>query len=122
MASLHPSLEIEENSPQQTEGSSCHQPIPKNLGKEPKYSISSFVAKTLFNLLKKYTPETTAEKKQRLLKAAEQKSKDQKKDQKKAAFLHYGLNHITSLVESKAAKLVVIAYDVDPIELVVWLP
>jgi hypothetical protein len=31
-------------------------------------------------LLKKYSPETKAEKKQRLLKAAEAKTKDQKKD------------------------------------------
>ena len=34
----------------------------------------------------------------------------------------YGLNHITHLVETGKAKLVVIAHDVDPIELVVWLP
>jgi large subunit ribosomal protein L7Ae len=38
------------------------------------------------------------------------------------AVLKYGLNHITTLIENKEAKLVVIAYDVDPIELVVWLP
>jgi len=38
------------------------------------------------------------------------------------AVLKYGLNHITTLVENKEAKFVVIAYDVDPIELVVWLP
>ncbi len=34
----------------------------------------------------------------------------------------YGLNHITTLVESGKAQLVVIAHDVDPIELVCWLP
>merc|ERR1711976_69430 len=33
-----------------------------------------------------------------------------------------GLNHVTTLIEEKAAKLVVIAHDVDPIELVSWLP
>lgn len=33
-----------------------------------------------------------------------------------------GLTHVTSLIESKKAKLVLIASDVDPIELVVWLP
>jgi len=33
-----------------------------------------------------------------------------------------GVNHVTNLVESKRAKLVLIANDVDPIELVVWLP
>ena len=36
--------------------------------------------------------------------------------------IKYGLNHITHLVEEKKAKLVIIANDVDPIELVVWLP
>merc|ERR1739845_83353 len=37
-------------------------------------------------------------------------------------YLQFGLNHVTHLVEKKKAKLVVIAADVDPIELVVWLP
>jgi len=36
--------------------------------------------------------------------------------------IKYGINHITGLVESKKAKIVFIANDVDPIELVVWLP
>ena len=36
--------------------------------------------------------------------------------------MKYGLNHITTLIETKQAKMVIIAYDVDPIELVVWLP
>ena len=34
----------------------------------------------------------------------------------------YGLNHVTTLIENKKAKLVIIAHDVDPIELVVFLP
>jgi len=36
--------------------------------------------------------------------------------------IKYGLNHVTTLVESKKAQLVVIAHDVDPVELVVWMP
>jgi large subunit ribosomal protein L7Ae len=36
--------------------------------------------------------------------------------------IKYGLNHVTTLVENRKAKLVVIAHDVDPIELVLWLP
>ena len=36
--------------------------------------------------------------------------------------LKFGLKHITTLIEQKKAKHVVIAHDVDPIELVVWLP
>ena len=36
--------------------------------------------------------------------------------------LKFGLNHVTKLIEERKAKLVVIASNVDPIELVVWLP
>merc|ERR1711879_631960 len=41
---------------------------------------------------------------------------------KKPVVLKYGLNHVTTLVENKSAKLVIIAHDVEPIELVCWLP
>ena len=40
----------------------------------------------------------------------------------KLTVVKYGINHITTLVEQRQASLVVIAHDVDPIELVVWLP
>merc|ERR1711881_698302 len=40
----------------------------------------------------------------------------------KPVVVKYGINHITKLVESKKAKLVCIAHDVEPIEIVVWLP
>ena len=43
-------------------------------------------------------------------------------ESKKPLMLKYGLNHVTSLIESKQAKLVVIAHDVDPLEMVIWLP
>lgn len=36
--------------------------------------------------------------------------------------IKYGLNHVTDLIELKKARLVAIAHDVDPIELVCWLP
>jgi len=80
-------------------------------------------AAALFRLLKNYTPETKIQKKERLRAAAEAKAGGQQtKDAKKPVVLKYGLNHITHLVEQKKARLVVIAHDVDPIELVVWLP
>lgn len=34
----------------------------------------------------------------------------------------FGLNHVTDLIEASKAQLVIIAHDVDPIELVLWLP
>lgn len=43
-------------------------------------------------------------------------------EKKKPVVVKYGINHITTLVESGKAQLVVIAHDVDPIEIVVWLP
>lgn len=86
------------------------------------HTLSADKAKVLFKLLGKYKPETAAEKKARLTEAA--KNVDAKKpvDTKKPKFVKSGLNHVTTLVEQKKAKLVVIAHDVDPIELVLWLP
>merc|ERR1712241_1112144 len=68
------------------------------------------VAESVFKLALKYRPED---------KAAKSGSAVEKK---KPVVVKYGINHITSLVEQKKAKLVVIAHDVDPLELVVWLP
>jgi len=79
-------------------------------------------ASNLLKLLSAYRPESREEKKARRAKAAEAEVKEAKDDTKKPRFLKYGLNHVTHLVESKRARLVVIAHDVDPIELVVWLP
>jgi len=77
----------------------------------------------LFKLLHKYRPETRLQKKTRLSKTATE-NKDAKvvKPTTKTNVVKFGLNHVTSLVERKQAKLVVIAHDVEPIELVVWLP
>lgn len=96
-------------------------------------------ADTLFRLLAKYRPESKEAKKKRLLAAAKDRVAEEKaaggkdakvkdakkpeaKESKKPLLLKYGINHVTSLVESKKAKLVVIAHDVDPVEIVVWLP
>ena len=35
---------------------------------------------------------------------------------KKPVTVKYGINHVTQLVEQKKAQLVVIAHDVDPVE------
>jgi len=77
----------------------------------------------LFKLVNKYRPETKTEKKQRLYAAAQAKaSGSEPAEHKKPVVIKYGINHITGLVEQKKAQLVIIADDVDPIELVVWLP
>lgn len=79
----------------------------------------------MFKLLNKYRPETKQEKKARLeatAKATAEEKEKQAKDTKKPLFVKYGLNHCVALIEAKKASLVVIAHDVDPIELVVFLP
>jgi len=77
----------------------------------------------LFKLLGKQRPEAPADKKARLVERAKAESKEQDvKSTPKPRFVKHGLNHITTLIETKKAKLVIIAHDVDPIELVVWLP
>ena len=59
---------------------------------------------------------------ERLLKEAEAREGGKTVDKKKPVVVKFGINHITTLVESGKAQLVVIAHDVDPIELVIWLP
>jgi large subunit ribosomal protein L7Ae len=88
-------------------------------------AVQGSQAKELFRLLKNYRPESPEDKKKRLKdEAAKEAKKEGSSSDKKAPplALKFGLNHITTLIEKKEAKLVVIAHDVDPIDLVVWLP
>uniref|UniRef100_A0A8C6A2Q3 60S ribosomal protein L7a n=1 Tax=Marmota marmota marmota TaxID=9994 RepID=A0A8C6A2Q3_MARMA len=71
-------------------------------------------------LAHKYRPETKQEKKQRLLARAEKKAAGKGDVPTKRP--HSGVNTVTTLVDNKKAQLVVIANDMDPIELVVCLP
>lgn len=71
----------------------------------------------MFKLLHKYRPETRAEKKERLKNMAAKKADGQEvAPGKKPIVIKYGINHVTNLIEQKKASLVVIAHDVDPIE------
>merc|ERR1712167_51486 len=75
-------------------------------------------------LLSKYSPETRSQKKDRLQSEAEARKGGNKADRigPKPSHLKFGLNHVTTLVEEGKAKLVVIASDVDPPELMIFLP
>lgn len=81
-------------------------------------------AAELFKLLVKIQPETKAAKTQRLEAAALAASGSEAAPAgtPPPPTLKYGLKHVTTLVEQKKARMVVIAHDVDPIELVLWLP
>merc|ERR1712019_240687 len=80
-------------------------------------------ATQLFRLMDNYRPETKQEKKERLKKRAEARAEGGKDTPtKKKNVVRHGANTVTTLVEKKKAQLVVIANDVDPIELVLFLP
>jgi len=81
-------------------------------------TLDKNTATDLFKVLLKYQPETKAAKTERLRNIAAGKEEASAPP----AVIKYGLNHVTSLIENKKAKLVVIAHDVNPIELVVFLP
>ncbi|GAB1295012.1 60S ribosomal protein L7a [Apodemus speciosus] len=80
-------------------------------------------ATQLLKFANKYRPETKQEKRQRLLARAEKKAAD-KEDipTKRLSVLLAGVNTVTTLAENKKVQLVVTAHDVDPIDLVVFLP
>merc|ERR1712072_1592811 len=77
-----------------------------------KQTFDKRAASQLFRLLNQLKPESKSQKKERIGDAAA----------KKPVCVKMGINHVTKLVEEKEAKLVVIAHDVDPIEIVLWLP
>lgn len=80
-------------------------------------------ASPIFTLLKKYSPETPAQKKERMEAQAKAKAAGAEVDLgPKPKLVKFGLNHVTTLIEQSKALLVVIAADVDPIELVAWMP
>jgi|UniRef100_A0A7S2FLU5 large subunit ribosomal protein L7Ae len=85
-------------------------------------AVNKNQATSLFKLLMKYRPATDAEKTARRTAAAEKAKSGDVTPAKAPLAIKFGLKHVTSLIEEKRAKLVCIASDVEPIELVVWLP
>lgn len=85
-------------------------------------TLDKHTAAELFRFAQNYRPETKAQKKERLVAAAQAKESGSEPKNEKPTVVKFGLNHVTALIEQKKAKLVVIAHDVDPIEVVVWLP
>jgi len=87
------------------------------------HTVDRQTAKQLFRLLDKYRPETRAARKARLKSKADSKAKG--KDDaptKRAMAMKQGANSVVRAIEQKKAQLVVIAHDVDPLELVLYIP
>ena len=79
-------------------------------------SLDRNLSINLFKLLHKYRPEDKQSKKERLQADAEKQEAGEDDSKKKPVCIKFGINHITKLCEQKKAQLVVIAHDVDPIE------
>uniref|UniRef100_A0A1I8JBG7 60S ribosomal protein L7a n=3 Tax=Macrostomum lignano TaxID=282301 RepID=A0A1I8JBG7_9PLAT len=80
-------------------------------------------AAQVFRILEKYKPETKLQKKERLRQRAEQRAAGQADEPtKRPNTIRFGINNVTSLIKRKKAQMVVIAHDVDPIEIVLYLP
>eukprot|EP01041_Mallomonas_annulata_P009165 gene9165-18987_t len=80
-------------------------------------------AAELMKLLVKYQPETKAAKEARVEALAKATVAGENVARGPAPnVIKFGLKHVTTLIEQKKAKLVIIAHDVNPIELVIWLP
>jgi large subunit ribosomal protein L7Ae len=86
-------------------------------------TLSKPLALSLFKIMDKHRPEDKAAKKARLQAAAAAKAAGKELPKtERAPTVQFGIHNVTALVERKKASLVVIADDVDPIELVLWLP
>jgi len=79
-------------------------------------------ARALFHLFSKYKPEDKKAKRQRLRSKAKVQADQKPLETTKPVLVKFGFNHVTDLIEAGRAKLVLIAHDVDPIELVLWMP
>eukprot|EP00477_Mikrocytos_mackini_P000444 GAHX01000470.1.p1 GENE.GAHX01000470.1~~GAHX01000470.1.p1 ORF type:complete len:221 (-),score=46.87 GAHX01000470.1:40-702(-) len=84
---------------------------PKTIA-EFSHTLSKEEETQLYSFLEKLKKETKAQKKQRLLKG----------EGEFGYSVISGLSQITKLVERKEADLVLIPVDVEPLDLVVWLP
>jgi len=109
------------------------------------HTLDKATAVNLFKLMAKMRPEEDAARRKRRIENAKRLAEvmkpakeGEKVDQKARRAAHkqllkemaaqrpialrYGLNNVTHLITRNKAQLVVIASDVDPIELVLWLP
>jgi large subunit ribosomal protein L7Ae len=87
------------------------------------YTLDRHNKKELFKFALKYKPESAVERRKRLKAEAEAKLKDPKAPASlPPPRLICGAQRVFRMVEQKRAKLVMIAHDVDPIELVICLP
>ncbi|PAV87555.1 hypothetical protein WR25_00284 [Diploscapter pachys] len=86
-------------------------------------TLDKQTAAQTFSLLNRYRPESKEAKKSRLRARAEARAAGKKEEvTKRPNVVRHGINTVTRLIESKKAQLVLIAHDVEPLEIVIFLP
>lgn len=79
-------------------------------------------AHKLVRFCKNYSPESKKQKKLRFKAQAKMQAAGKPIEAKKRMTIKSGLSEVMHLIERGHARLVLIAHDVDPIELVMWMP
>jgi len=88
-----------------------------------KQTLEKSMAREVMRFLEKYRPDGKMTRKQRIAKRAEMLAKTKTETAyKKKIWVKQGIQTVTTAVEQKKAKMVVIASDVDPLEIVLFLP
>jgi len=97
--------------------------VPPPINQFRSCTLDKQTATQLFRLLDKYRPESKQQKKERIKATAEKKAAGQEPaPTKRPPVVRFGINSVTNLAEQKKAMLVVIAGDVEPLEIVLHLP
>ena len=80
-----------------------------------------YTATNLFKMLLKYRPEDKAQKRERLIKRAQEEAEGKPHDAKKPIVVKYGLNHVTYLIEQVLFCSVVVHLNIFVIQLLYCL-
>ena len=95
-------------------------PPPVNQFRSTLDKQSATQAMKLFN---KYRPESKEAKKARLQARAKARAEGKKEEvTKRPPTVRFGIQNVTRAIETRKAQLVLIAHDVDPLEIVIFLP
>merc|ERR1719189_683870 len=84
--------------------------------------VNKAYAHTFVRFCKNYSPESNKQRRLRLKAAAKLQAEGKPVPKEKRLTLTYGTEEVMKSIEKGRAKLVAIAHDVDPVELVMWMP
>ncbi|KAL7667796.1 hypothetical protein ACOME3_010391 [Neoechinorhynchus agilis] len=88
-----------------------------------RFTLKRQIAQNVLKLLEKYHPENRYARRLKLKQEAKARAEGKQIDQSPSKrYLICGINQVTRLIEKKKVQLVIIAHDIDPLEIVLHLP